>query len=406
MCSRLLLISDERLRRIHPEHPVGKPLARKRMMKIALVITGLGMGGAENQVVNLADRFAALEHPVLLIALTGDAVVLPRNPAVKVMCLGMSKTPWGLWSAWRRAAGLLRDFRPDVVHSHMVHANIFCRLLRMAVSMPRLICSAHSSDEGGAARMVAYRLTDGLADMSSNVSQDAVDASIQRGAVRRQKIIAVPNGIDCDRFQFNAVARSTLRARLNLPDGHQAILAVGRFTEAKDYSNLLTSFASLCEVRGNCRLWIAGAGDQQPVFEAQARRLMIDSKVLFLGMRRDIHDLMSAADVFVLSSAWEGLPLVVGEAMACERLVVSTDAGGIREWLGGLGFVVPTRHSAALAAALRQALEMEVQEKEAQGRVARQRVVQRYSLGAVVDNWLEIYAGNFNDVALSAECLN
>jgi glycosyltransferase involved in cell wall biosynthesis len=150
-------------------------------------------------------------------------------------------------------------------------------------------------------------------------------------------------------------------------------------------------------------LWIAGAGDQQPVFEAQARDLGIDAKVVFLGLRRDIHELMSAADMFVLSSAWEGLPLVVGEAMACERLVVSTDAGGIREWLGGLGYVVPTRNSAALSAALLQALEMSVQDKQLQGRGARQRVLQRYSLGAVVEKWLKIYSGNFGHAVLSPD---
>jgi glycosyltransferase involved in cell wall biosynthesis len=200
-------------------------------MKIALVITGLGMGGAENQVVNLADQFAALGHRVLLIALTGEAVVLPRNSAVEVKCLGMTKTPLGFWSAYRHAGHLLREFKPDVVHSHMVHANIFSRLLRLSVPMPRLICSAHSSDEGGAGRMWAYRLTDSLADITSNVSQDAVNSSIRRGAVQLRKIIVVPNGIDCDRFQFSSVARSTLRANLNLPEGCQALLAVGRFTD-------------------------------------------------------------------------------------------------------------------------------------------------------------------------------
>jgi glycosyltransferase involved in cell wall biosynthesis len=364
-------------------------------MKITLIITGLGMGGAENQVVNLADQFAALGHRVLLIALTGEAVVSPRYSAVAVECLGANKTLPGLWLAYRRAARLLREFKPDVVHSHMVHANIFSRLLRLTVSIPRLICSAHSSDEGGAGRMWAYRLTDGLADITTNVSQDAVNSSIQRGAVRLRKIIAVVNGIDCDRFQFNPESRSTLRENLKLPDGCQALLAVGRFTEAKDYSNLLNAFASLCKTRTDCVLWIAGAGDQQAVFEAQANDLGIAEKVSFLGMRRDIHELMSAADVFVLSSAWEGLPLVVGEAMACERLVVSTDAGGIREWLGDLGYVVPTRNSEALAAALIQGLEMSSQEKESQGRIARERVIQHYSLGAVTEKWLKVYAGNF-----------
>lgn len=369
--------------------------SRNNLMKIALLITGLGMGGAENQVVNLADHYAALGHDVLLISMTGETLVRPLNVSVEVACLNMPKTAWGLLVAYRQARGLLRTFAPNVVHSHMVHANLFARLLRLTITIPRLICTAHSSNEGGAARMWAYRITDGLADMSTNVSQEALDCFIERGAVSPGKMIMVHNGIDCERFQFDVLARQRVRVEFNLPDNIQLLLAVGRFTEAKDYPNLLTAFAVLCDERLDCVLCIVGTGIDQHLLETQAKELCIDEKVRFLGLRRDIPALMSAADIFVLSSAWEGLPLVVGEAMACERVVVSTDAGGIREWLGNVGFVVPTRNSVALSAALIQSLEMSVEEKGLQGRAARERIMQHYSLTAVVARWLEIYQGNY-----------
>ena len=364
-------------------------------MKIALLITDLGMGGAENQVVSLADRFAALGHSVLLIALTGNILVSPRDGTVKVICLNMHKTPLSFWSTYFKARRLLREFKPDVLHSHMVHANIFARLLRLTVPLSRLICTAHSSNEGGVARILAYRLTDFLATISSNVSHEAMMRSIQRGAVTARKIMAVQNGIDCDRFQPNISARKNVRLELKLPDETQAFLAVGRFTEAKDYSNLLIALTELSRKRTDWTLWIAGAGAEQPIFEALTERLGIGHKVLFLGLRRDIPALMAAADIFVLSSAWEGLPLVVGEAMACERVVVSTDAGGIKEWLGNLGFVVPIRDSVALSAALSQSLSMSHEEKRLQGRMGRERVIEHYSLDAVVDRWLQIYVGNY-----------
>jgi glycosyltransferase involved in cell wall biosynthesis len=371
-------------------------LTRLNIMKIALLITGLGMGGAENQVVNLADRFAALGHSVLIIGLTGKAVVLPKNSSVLVVCLGIGTTQFDFWFAYLHARRLLRVFKPDVVHSHMVHANLFARLLRLSVPMLRLICTAHSCYEGGFARMWAYRLTDFLADMNSNVSQEAADSSIRRGAVSPRKIMAVYNGIDCDRFRFDAMARAKLRATLNLPEGAYALLAVGRFTDAKDYPNLLTAFAALCSARNDCMLWIVGGGAQQPIFETQAKELGIAHKVVFLGMRRDVSALMSAADILVLSSAWEGFGLVVAEAMACERLVVATDAGGVREVIGDVGWLVQIRDSAKLASAIKSAMSIDAKERFARGRAGRERVTRLYSLDASVARWLEIYHGNFS----------
>jgi glycosyltransferase involved in cell wall biosynthesis len=365
-------------------------------MRIAFLVTGLEMGGAESQVVNLADRFAALGHSVLLISMSGSdaVVVLPQNYSVQLECLGMAKTLSGFYRAYRRAHDLVRAFAPDVLHSHMVHANVFARLLRLRTRVPRLICSAHNTNEGGTSRMWAYRLTDALADMTTNVSQEAVDCFIRRGAVLPRKIMTIHNGIDCERFRFDGVLRTSLRASLRLPEHVQVLLAVGRFCEAKDYPNLLNAFAALCAQHADCVLWIAGRGTQERLFE-QAKTLGIDERVNFMGLRRDIPALMCAADIFVLSSAWEGLPLVVGEAMSCERVVVSTDAGGIREWLGNVGYVVPTRDSAALAAALLRSLGLSFAEKSAQGRAARERIVGHYSLTAVASRWFEVYQGNY-----------
>jgi len=152
-------------------------------MKIALVATGLGQGGAEAQVVALADWYANHGHKVLLIGLTGETLVYPVSKQVKLIALIMKKTPFGFFVAYRQAALQLIEFQAEVVHSHMVHANIFCRLLRLCIAMPRLVCTAHNQNEGGRWRMLAYRLTDRLASISTNVSQDAVDAFQQKGAV-------------------------------------------------------------------------------------------------------------------------------------------------------------------------------------------------------------------------------
>jgi glycosyltransferase involved in cell wall biosynthesis len=375
-------------------------------MKIAFLITCLGVGGAETQVANLADRLDASGHQVLVISLTDEMLVLPKRPTVKVVSLGVRKNAFRLVIAYARARTLLRRFAPDVVHSHMLHANIFARMLRLSMPLRHLICTAHSTNEGGAFWMWAYRLTDCLAHLTTNVSQEAVDRYVACSAVAANKIMAVYNGIDCELFRFDSDLRSEMRAAFAVPDGVQVLFAAGRFCEEKDYPNLLAAFATVNRECKDCVLWIAGAGSQQAQLEALAARLGIAGHITFLGLRRDIPALMSAADIFVLSSALEGFPLVIGEAMACERIVVSTNAGGVPEWLGLSDYVVPIRDSAALADALLRALILDREAKRVCGQAARQRILSKYSLNAVAQRWEEIYNGNYQLASQPQERFN
>ena len=359
-------------------------------MRIAFVITGLNMGGAEKMVTALADAMVAKGHQVLIVYLIGQAMVLPTSPDVRVVGLRVSSGRQVV-KAFLELRALLRDFRPDVVHSHMVHANILSRLVRLVAPVPRLICTAHNTDEGGRLRMLAYRLTDRLADISTNVSDEAVLAFINSKAVARGRMQTVHNGIPTSIFRFDAHGRERIRSELAATPDTQVILAVGRLSEQKDYANLLHAIVQVEQAESGFVLWIAGDGPLRQELHALADTLGISPRVRFLGVRHDIPKLMSAADVFVLSSAWEGFGLVAAEAMACERVVVATDCGGVREVVGDTGYLVPARNSQALAAALTKAMGLPSAEKSRLGRIARQRVEAHYSLDQAVEKWSNLY---------------
>ncbi|WP_429115845.1 glycosyltransferase [Aeromonas veronii] len=359
--------------------------------KIAFIITGLGMGGAERQVCDLADQFSQKGHQVLLIAMTGQLVNMPRSTKVEVFALGMVKSPLGFIRAYKQASRLINDFKPDVVHSHMVHANIFSRLLRLTVDMPKLICTAHSSNEGAGIRMFCYRVTDFLCDINTNVSQEAVDIMVKRCAVPANRIIAMHNGIDTERYVFNITSRNKLRSELGLTEVTPLILAVGRLTTAKDYPNLLVAFKKIIDTVQFAQLVIIGSGEEQAKLTAIVTDFGLNDRVHFLGLRRDIEHWMSAADVFVLSSAWEGFGLVVAEAMACERIVVATDCGGVKEVVGDCGILVPPKNSDALAKGLAHGLRVSQESVKGQGQLARERIISCYSLSAQAERWLELY---------------
>lgn len=361
-------------------------------MRALLVVTGLQLGGAERQVVDLADRLAARGHAVAIAYLTGDVAVRP-GAAVELYPLGFSKTPRGVLRGCRRLGRLVREWRPDVVHSHMVHANLVARIVRLIVPMRRLICTAHSPAEGGRTVMLAYRLTDRLADLSTHVSRAAVETFERAGAVPRGRMLPVLNGVDLRSFSNTPELRAQSRCRVGPRPGMRLLLSVGRLAEEKNHAGLLRAFVRLGEQCPDVELWIAGDGPLRQALERLRSTLGLDDRVVFLGAREDVPDLMRAADVFVLPSRFEGFGLVVAEAMASGTPVVATDAGGVAEVLNGAGILVSAGDEAALARGLAQALMMDSAGAAEMVAAARRRAEDRFDIERVVDTWLELYRG-------------
>lgn len=350
------------------------------------------MGGAETQVCNLADQYVLLGHKVLLVCLTGDVVNRPKSDNVQIFNLQMSKTFFGFINGIIKAKRIVKEFSPDIVHSHMVHANLFSRILRIFIRIPRLISTSHNSYEGGVLRMLAYRITDKLSDMSTNVSKQAVFMSVARHAVPASKIVVQYNGVDTSIFHKDKYDTPKIRVSLGLLPSDIFVLAVGRLTAAKDFENLLNAMFQLN--KSNVKLFIAGAGELDHQLKTLVTHLDLQNKVSFLGLRSDIPELMSAADIFVLSSEWEGFPMVIGEAMSSECIVVSTNAGGSKEWFDDAlasDYVVNIKDSMALSNAIKKVLSLSDDERKEIVRISRKRILDKFSLNKIAEQWLTYY---------------
>jgi glycosyltransferase involved in cell wall biosynthesis len=200
----------------------------------------------------------------------------------------------------------------------------------------------------------------------------------------------VPNGVQFEAYGPCAQTRVNLRADLGLDDQF-AWLAVGRLEVQKDYPNLLTAMARL---RKEHRvLLIAGDGPLRQPIERLAAELGISEKVRFLGIRKDIPQLMAAADAYVMSSAWEGLPMVLLEAAASSLPIVTTAVGGNNEIVHDEvnGFLVPASNSEALAGAMQRIEHLPAESRLSMGLAGRDHVTKHYSLSSVVDQWETIY---------------
>lgn len=188
-------------------------------MKLLFLITGLGLGGAEKVVCDLADQMILIGHTVKIAYLTGEVLVRPTCSQIELIPLKLNSIS-DLLNASKRYKKLVKEYKPDVIHAHMVHANIFARINRIGCRIPKLICTAHNSNEGGKLRMLAYRFTNHLSDVNTNVSEEATASLISKGAFNKNNLITVYNGVNLSKFKlFNA----------NKKNDELMVLSVGRF---------------------------------------------------------------------------------------------------------------------------------------------------------------------------------
>lgn len=365
-------------------------------MRIVYVLTSLGMGGAEKLALAIGERMADRGHqPVLLVLRPPVAQQWPTR--LEAVHLGVRRSLASFLAGFSQARRLVAAFRPDLIHGHCFHANMMSRLLGLAPPHPVVVSTIHNVYEGGWPRMLAYRITGGLSHGTVAVSQAAAERFARLKAVPARKCGVIVNGVDVRAFFADPERRLRTRPALGIPNcpEESAFLwvAVGRLASAKDYPNLLRAFAQVRANRPHAQLCVAGesAINNLAALQSLAAELNLTDSVHWLGLRRDVPALLDAADGFVLSSAWEGMPLAVAEAMSMEKPVVATDVGGVRELVGDAGLVVPSHHPDALAAAMLDVMRRSREERHALGRAARIRIVQQFSMDANADCWESLY---------------
>ena len=362
-------------------------------MRLLFLTTGLARGGAETQLTQLALRLKARGWAVKVVSIMPPRAYADRLQAagIPVVTLGVqSKTPDP-----RPIFHLIREIRqwhPHLVHSFMVHANLLARLIRPLVEMPVLVCSARNVHEGGALREWLYRMTDPLCTFTTQVSREGRERYIRIRATPAHKIEFIPNGVDTHRFFPNIEIYERQRAQLEL-QGTFLWLAVGRLVPQKDFHTLLHAFAEASARFPDTQLWIAGDGPERSELERLAQRLNLQSRVRFLGLRKDIPDLMRIVDAFVLSSAWEGMPNVVLEAAASGLPVVSTQVSGVGDIVLAekTGYLVPPGDPNALADAMLRLMHLPEPLRRQMGQRARKHVKEHFDLERIVDRWEDLY---------------
>lgn len=367
--------------------------------RIVFLVTGLAYGGAEKQLLLLSTNLKLRGwqiHVVSMLPPLGFVEEL-KSAKISVSSLHMHRgvpDPRAIFALRK----IIRQTQPQILHSHMVHANLLARIVRCLSTVPVLICTAQNIDEGGWRREIAYRITDPLCDLTTQVSRAGLERYINVGAVPRKKALFIPNGVDTNIFRPDPHLRETARAALNIGKSTFVWLAVGRFEPQKDYSTMITAFSEHHSLHPTAQLFIAGQGVLLSEMQQLVKQLNLTNSVRFVGLQKDIVALMNGADAFVLSSAWEGLPMVLLEAASVGLPIVTTDVGGSREVVHNNvnGFLAPPRDPHALAEKMHHLMILEHGTRMIMGQAGRQLVRTHFDLEIVVNQWEQTYLDLIN----------
>lgn len=341
----------------------------------AQLIETLQTGGAENLAVQIAGARAAAgdrSHLYVLAAEPGE-LASRVHPDVIVRRLGLARAPiqrlgtfaGTVLAGYRRLAAQVRADGVQVVQSHLPGANFWGLLLaeRGVCAVAATVHNTREFDYGDRdhrlrrqLRHLAYRRILRRCDATIAVSEEVrVSLLAELGLAPQwpRRLEVVTNGVVIP-TPLDAAAKEAIRARMGVPTGTPYLVAAGRLTEQKDFANLIAAAAVLRGQGVAFRLVIGGEGELRPALERQIAAADLADVVRLPGVLSDLGDQLRAADLFVLSSRWEGLPLVVLEAMAAGLPVVCTRLEGLSELVAdtGAGLAVPPADPAALAAAL------------------------------------------------------
>ncbi len=326
-----------------------------------MIIThDLAIGGLQQVVVNLC-RFLDREKfdiSVLCLNALGEFAVDVEKLGIRVMLLPKSSNGPDYFSFFK-VAKLVRDQRIEIIHTHNTQALIDGALAGLMSGVNRVVHTDHARAFPDKKRyMIAEWILSNFVYKMVGVSEHTCENLIRYEKISRSKIALIPNGIDGERFA-RKVDRDAKRRELAVKGGGPLIGLGVRLAAQKGIPYLLQAMPIIIKRFPEITLLIAGDGPLRDSLKSEAESLGLGEHVIFLGNRLDMDEILGVLDLYVLPSLWEGLPMVLLEALAAGCPVVATDVGGVNTAIidGKTGCLVAPGRSEELAAAVIRVLE-------------------------------------------------
>jgi len=361
-------------------------------IRVMHVLHRLGLGGMEYGVIKVANH---LDPRLFAPSICSLRVSAPQAEAE----LGPNVRLHDMHRRDVLDAGLIRDLwrlfrseRVDIVHSHNWSTYAYTVLAGRLARVPVIVHGLHGRDTeapaAGFARTAVERILARATDHFTTVSAHLRDSVIRDLGVSPDRVLYIPNGVDLSRFGVS-YPEAEIRARLGVGPEDRLIATVGSIREVKGYGTLVRAFEVLRRKMPDLKLLMVGIDPKNLAIPRLAQEATdwesVRKDVLFLGVRRDVPEILSVVDVYVNSSLYEGMSNSILEAMASSKPVVATAVGGTPDLVedGVTGWLVPSRDPSALAEKLEQTLNDRARARE-MGQRGRERVEQHHSFTAMV----------------------
>jgi glycosyltransferase involved in cell wall biosynthesis len=364
-----------------------------KKIKVLHIVPMLSPGGAERVAVHIATRLSRQQYEAVVVSLRGrlecDLNRLLEEAGVEVRYLG--KPPGFDHRMYPRLHRVLRDCRPDIVHTHIQvlrYALPSMLLLKRASLLHTVHNMAEREIEPRARWIHRYAFNHGVVPVA--VAEQV--AFSLRGLYGIQQCRVISNGIPTDLYACPQTPRREWRVREGFGDDDVLFVCVARFAPQKNHLLLLKAFARGPASDPKAHLVLVGEGVLRERLEEQAKNLGVASQIHFLGVRTDIPDVLGAMDVFVLSSDWEGNPLSVMEAMASGLPILSTAVGGVPDLFesGKQGLIVQPGDVRGFSDAMASLLRNR-EARQSLGMAAARRAREAFDVSTMVRAYEELY---------------
>ena len=361
----------------------------RQSLRLAHLIESDGPGGAERVVADLASEFQAQGVTnVVFLPLHGDGWLRRQlegtGVAIEHFQIDRPFSP----ACARSLADVFRRHRIDLAHSHEFSMAVYGAWASWLAGVPHVI-TMHGSRYYAARlrRRLAMRAAVAFSGRTTAVSQPLASHIREDLYIRRSRIDVVLNGV-----RPTCAAESTLRDELRLERDEPLIVSVGNLYPVKGHEYLIDALGLLAESHPRVHLAISGRGSLADALTARAAALGLGSRVHLLGLRSDVPAVLAAADIFVLPSLSEGVPLALLEAMFAGCPIVATNVGDVSPVLahGDAGILVEPGNAARLAAAVDVLLRDPVRARRS-GERARRRALAEFDVSHVVRRYRDIY---------------
>jgi glycosyltransferase involved in cell wall biosynthesis len=293
------------------------------------------IGGGESHLLSLVENLDKdVFDPVVLSFTDGPMIDRLRTMGVRTHVIHTEK-PFDI-TRWPKVKELMRAERPALIHAHGTRASSNTLYAARSLRIP-LVYTIHGwsfhDDQHPLIRTIRILGERYITSHAAvNISVSASNRQSGLDHIKGLKARVIHNGIDQEKFSPSRTFKA-IRQELNIPSGALLVLFIARFTAHKQPLTLIKAFGEALQSLPDLHLLMVGDGDQKAAGVELANELGLEDKIHFQAFRQDVPDVLAAADIFVLPSLWEGLPIGLLEAMAMGKAVIATRVDGTREVL-------------------------------------------------------------------------